>query len=114
MNTLKRILNYSVWTLVSIVFAFIYMRIILGPKPEEPTGFLTYIVSLIYEFAFVRLGLILGGIFALIYILVDIFYLNKRLKKSRNSTIIRVLIIAVIAIIICTTHYILEKVIDVI
>lgn len=114
MNILKKILNYSAYAIIAFFFAFAYMRIILGAKPEEPTSFLMHIFYLIYQFAFVRIGLIIGSIITLLYILIDVYYLNKKLKNSANSISIRILIIFVIAIIVAATHYILEKVIDVI
>jgi len=114
MRVLKRILNYFIWTLIAFISAFGYTRIILGPKPEEDTGFLTFIFSLIYKFGFVRIGLIIGSIIALLFILIDVFYLNKRLNNSARSTIIRFLIVIGITMMIAAIHYILEKVIDVI
>ena len=113
MRILKRILNYFLWTLLAFLFSCGYMFIILGPKPKPSTGFMK-IFDWIYEFAFIYIGSIIGSIIALLYILIDVFYLNKRLKNRPNSTIIRFLIVMIIVIIVGTTHYILEKVVDVI
>ncbi|WP_179319720.1 hypothetical protein [Winogradskyella helgolandensis] len=113
MKALKRILNYLIWTILAFIAAFGYMRIILGPKLIDSNGF-EKIANIIYDLAFVQIGLILGSIIAIIYILSDVFYLSKRLINTKKSTIIRLLVIIVIAIIIVSTHYILEKVIDVI
>ncbi|WP_178985076.1 hypothetical protein [Winogradskyella helgolandensis] len=113
MKALKRILNYLFWSILAFIAAFGYMRIILGAKSIDSNGF-TKIANIIYDLAFVQIGLILGSIIAIIYILIDIFYLSKILKNTIKSTIIRLLVIIVIAIIIGVTHYVLEKVIDVI
>lgn len=89
------------------------MKIILGPQPNPSTGFMR-IFDWLYEYVLVHIGLIIGSIIALLYILIDVFYLNKRLKNNSYSTIIRFLIVMTIAIVVGTTHYVLEKVIDVI
>ncbi|MBU2930244.1 hypothetical protein [Winogradskyella psychrotolerans] len=113
MTVLKRILNYLIWTILAVIAAFSYMRIILGAKSIDSNGF-AKIANIIYDLAFVQIGLILGSIIAIIYILIDIFYLSNRLKNTKKSTIIRLLVIFVIAVIIVITHYVLEKVIDII
>ena len=110
----KRVLAYLLWTIIAILFGFCYIRVIIGPPPEEATNFLDLIFNLIYQFAFIRLGLIIGGIIALLYIILDIFHLNKRLKDVKNAIAIRFLIIAFITVSVGIIHYILEKVIDVI
>ncbi len=89
------------------------MRIILGAKPEPSTGFMM-LFELIYEYAFVYIGVIIGSIIASLYILIDVFYLNKRLENIAHSVIIRFLIMISISIMMGAIHYLLEKVVDVI
>ena len=111
-NTLKQIISYLIWTLLALLLGIGYMRILLGPN-ESSTGFL-HLFELIYDLALVYIGLITGSIIAFIFIFIDIFYLKKKLKKNRKSIIIRFLILLVITIVVAVTHYILEKVVDVI
>jgi len=113
MKVLKRILNYTITTLISFLCAFAYMRIILGSKSKN-TDWMAKLFNTIYDLAFVYVSLTLGSIIALLYILSDLFYFNTKLKSNTKATGIRLLIIIVIAIFVTTTHYILEKVIDVI
>lgn len=114
MKILKQILNYVMWTLIALLSAFGYTRIILGPIPEPTTGFFDFIFYIIYMVGLPRLVLIIGGIIALLYILTDIFYLRKKLKHNSKRIIIRFLVILMITIVVGIIHYMLEKVIDII
>lgn len=113
MAILKRIQTYFIWTLVALLFAFCYMWIILGNKPEPSKG-LMIMLDWVYRYAFLYVGFIIGSIIAILYILMDVFYLSKRLKSVADFTLIRLLIISAITIIVGATHYILEKILDVI
>lgn len=114
MSTFKRILTYFAWTIIALLSAFVYMRIILGAKPEESESFFRIIFRIFYEYAFFHIGLIIGSVIAFLFILTDIFYLNKRLKSNMKATVLRFLIIIFITILVGIIHYVLEKVIDVI
>ena len=113
-NILKQILAYLFWIAISFIAAFGYIRIILGPEPGPESGFLAFLFLLIRNVIIVRLVPIIGSIIALLYILTDVFYLKKRLKKNLKSIIIRFLTIIVITIIVGIIHYFLEKVINII
>ena len=108
-----RMLPYLLWILVAFLFAFGYMRIILGAQPASSTGFMK-MFDWVYGYAFVSVGAIIASIIALLFILIDVFYLNKKLKNTTHPTIIRWLIIMTISIIVGASHYILEKVVDLI
>jgi len=114
MSVFKQIIAYFFWTLIAIIIGFCYIRIILGPAQEGPTNFFTFIFNLMYEFVLVRIGLIIGSIIALLFILLDIFYLNKRLKNVKSAPAIRFLIVVFITFCVGAIHYVLEKVVDVI
>ncbi len=113
MNNLKQILTYVFWTIFSLLAGVVYMRIVLGPKPEPSTGFLK-MFDWAYDVALIQVGFIIGGIIALLYILLDVLYLKQKLKNHSKKTIIRFLMIIVITAIVGTIHYIFEKVIDII
>jgi len=81
---------------------------LLGPNPL-PSFF-----DWTYELIFVYVGLTIGSILALLFILTDVFYLNKKLQNNAHPTIIRFLTLIFIFILVAITHYVLEKVIDVI
>ena len=113
MKILKQILNYLVWLLIAFIAAFIYTRIILGTKPEPSIGFLK-LFDWTYNVALFQISLIIGCTIGLLYIFFDVFYLNRKLKGNKKSTFIRFLALLIITVFVGTTHYILEKVIDVI
>ena len=89
------------------------MRIVLGPieMPSEGFGFL---LSVFYVHGLFYVGLIIGSIIAFLFILLDIFYLKKKLKHHSKKTSIRFILILVITACVSIIHYVLEKVIDVI
>jgi len=113
MKFLKQSLVYLIWVILALLLGIGYMWILLGPKGEVSTGFM-HIFDLIYDLALVSIGLIAGSVIAFLFILIDIFYLKKKLKDNTKSTRIRFLILLIITVIVGVTHYVLEKVIDVI
>jgi len=108
-----RILGYLFSILFSFLLAFIYMKIALGSKQEETTDLIRFL-NWFYDIILFHIVPITGSIIASIYILLDIFYFHKRLKNASYSSGIRLLIITAIAIIVGISHYVLEKVFDII
>lgn len=113
MVTFKRILVYIIWVVAAFLLTFIYVRIILGAKPIS-SSFLMQMFGWFYEFAFIKLVIIIGSIVSLIFTLTDIFYLKRKLSIGIKATIIRLFVLTFITLIIGIIHYVLEKVIDVI
>lgn len=113
MKILKQILAYLIWTVLSILLGIGYMYLIIGPI-KEPTTTLSYLLKIFYSYGIVYVGVSGGLVIALLYILSDIFYLKKKLTNNVKSTGIRFLVLLGIAIVVGVTHYILEKVVDVI
>lgn len=113
MKKVKQLLSYFIWTIISFLAAFGYMRIILGPKPKPAKGILK-MFDWVYETAMIQVGSIIGLIIACIFILLDVFYLRKKLQHKPYSILTRFLILLAIATVVGATHYILEKVVDVI
>lgn len=113
MSTFKRILVYFIWSLIAFLSAFVYVRIILGPKPESSSTFMV-MFSWLYEYTFIYIGLIIGSIITLFLILIDVFYLKNKFKIGVSSIFIRFFIIIFLTVIVVSIHYILEKVIDII
>jgi hypothetical protein len=107
MSTFKRILVYFIWSLIAFLSAFVYVRIILGPKPESSSTFMV-MFGWLYEYAFIYIGLIIGSIIALLFILIDLFYLKNKFKIGISSLFIRFFIIIFITVFVGSIHYILE------
>ncbi|WP_299125897.1 hypothetical protein [uncultured Winogradskyella sp.] len=114
MKILKQILAYLFWIGISFVAAFSYVRILIGPEPDESNGFLNLLDLLINRTVIVQLVPIIASIIAILFILTDIFYLKKKLKNNSKGIPSRFLVIMLITIVVGITHYILEKVIDII
>lgn len=111
MNILKQIISYLIWVLLAFVLGVVHMRIILG---ELPTTGIFKTFKWLVLLAVMRIALIIGSIIAILFILVDVFYLKKKLENNIKSTGIRFVILIAIAGVVAITHYILEKVIDII
>lgn len=113
MKTLKQIFVYLIWVVVSLMLGIGYMRIILGPR-EKPTTILSFIFNLIYDLGLFHVGIRIGLIIAFLYVLLDVFFLKKKLKYTIKTVGIRFMILLAITCIVAIIHYILEKVIDII
>lgn len=113
MKTLKQPLIYLIWIIIALLFGIGYMQIILGPNDVSSEGF-GFLLHLFYNLGLLHIGLIIGGIIAVLFILFDIIYLKKKLKNNKNSICIRFLMLLLIGAFVGTAHYVLEKVIDVI
>jgi hypothetical protein len=109
-----QILYYLFWIAISFAFAFIYISILIGFKPDSPNGILAFFELLIYNLIIVQVMPIMGSIIALLFILTDIFYLKKKLKNNSKKIGFRFLTVLIISVIVAIIHYLLEKVIDVI
>lgn len=113
MRILKQILAYLFWVLISYICAFGYLLVIFGTRPKSSTFF-----KKVYDFLFLlaleQIVLIIGLIIALLFILIDVFHLKRKLKNNSKRIIFRFLVIIIITLVVCATHYILEKVVDVI
>lgn len=103
------------WIVLSLLFGIVYMRLIVGelPNEEEYFGF-GFFLNLFYKIGSLYVGLIIGGIIAIIFIITDVFFLRKKTYFNYNSFLIKIHVLLVITILFGIFHYILEKMIDVI
>ena len=113
MRTLKYIINYAFWIAMSLVFGIGYLRIVLGVTNTAADG-IEDLFNMFYDWGLFHVGMIVGLVIAVLFIFLDVFYLRKKLKNNFQSTITRFICLMVITIFVGITHYILEKVIDVI
>ncbi|TDS13564.1 hypothetical protein DFQ03_2857 [Maribacter caenipelagi] len=110
---IKRILNYLGWYIVAILLGFLHMRIVLGPSPKSDNNGIQFLNG-IHDFVLLYVGTIIGSIIAVIFILFDVFYFNKKIQNNNKATIFRFIIITIITIIVGSTHYFLEKIANVV
>ncbi len=113
MRIIKQIVEYLIWISIALLLGICHMYIVLGPK-ETGSSFLQVVGTVIYNYALVHVGLYVGAVIALVFVLLDVSYLKKKLRQHKKSTIIRFVALVLIAVVIGVMHYILEKVIDVI
>lgn len=90
-----------------------YMRLVLGVNDVSSSG-LGYLAHIFYNFGLIYIGLIIGSVVAVLFVVLDVFYLKKRLTISLKSTVIRLLLLILITTLVGAIHYFLEKIIDVI
>lgn len=113
MKTLKQIIHYFAYTVVALFMGIAYMRVVLGAN-DFPAEGLGYLWHMFYQMGLIGVGLRVGGIVALLFIAVDVLYLQKKLEQSFKSSLIRLGAIVLITLFVGGLHYILEKVIDII
>ena len=113
MRILKHILAYLFWTLLSLFIGIGYMRLVLGTNTVSKEG-LGYLLHLFYDIGMIQVGLWVGSAIALCFVLLDVFYLRKKLKNKTKRTVIRLAVLLIITVLVVLIHYILEKVIDII
>ncbi|WP_157963313.1 hypothetical protein [Algoriphagus litoralis] len=115
MRIVKHILTYLLWTIVSLLMGFGYMRLLLGNLPtDESMGGVGFMLKIFYFHGLTLLGFSMGGIITLLFILIDILYLSKKLKNNSKKSIIRIVVLLATTAVVALIHYVLEKVIDVI
>ncbi|SFU20253.1 hypothetical protein SAMN04489724_0280 [Algoriphagus locisalis] len=113
MRFLKLILTYFIWTILSLLLGIGYMRLVLGPNDVSEEG-MWYLLHLFYDMGLFHVGVWIGVAIASCFILLDVFFLRKKLKNNPKKTTIQLLTLLAITVIVASVHYILEKVIDVI
>ena len=113
MIALKRILNYIFWSVMALLCSFGYLYYLLGDFPDGSAWY-DPILLIFYRLVYLYFGLSLAGLIAIIYMLLDVFYLRKKLQTNLKSFIIRCLAIIGITILLACIHLFLEKGIDVI
>lgn len=115
MQNLKHVLSYLVWIMLSLLLGIGYIRLLLGNLPtDESIGGLGFILKVFYVHGLTLIGLPIGGIIAVLFIIIDRLYLRKKIKTNPKKTIIRIAVLLVITLFVAMVHYVLEKVIDVI
>ena len=115
MERVKQLFYYVFWIIVSIFIGIVYMRLVLGeiPKEESYNGF-GFFLNLFYNYGIIYVGSIIGTIIAILFIITDVFILKNRLNNSPKSKLIKCTVLLLIAFLVFTFHYFLEKVIDII
>lgn len=109
----KELMTYISWSMLALLMGISYMRLVLGPNDASEEGY-WYLLHLFYDVGLIYVGMWVGGCIALCFVLMDVFYLRKKLIDRPNKTIIRLTMMIAITALVGMAHYLLEKVIDVI
>ncbi|GLQ07014.1 hypothetical protein [Sneathiella chinensis] len=108
----KVILEYGLWTMGALLLGIGYMYLVLGSAPEV-TNTLSFFISKIYFIGLFHVGGIIGSILAITFILFDALYLKRKSQPSKPRFTIRAISMLLILVILGASHYLLEKVFDV-
>ncbi|WP_157358321.1 hypothetical protein [Winogradskyella sp. J14-2] len=108
---MKQILNYSLWIVLSIAIGITYMRILISPNFRSAEG-LDYILKVFFDFGPLYIGVPLGILIALSFIIMDYQIIRPQSLTCSFKLIKRLHLITVIALIVFALHYFAEKVID--
>ncbi|MEO9953510.1 hypothetical protein [Nonlabens sp.] len=112
MRIIKQILIYLLWYLLALFFGFLHMRIMLGPQPVYNDSYLS-ILNWLYEVALIVSTSIMGSTIAVLFILLDLFYLRKKLSGNPRHLIIRIAIMIAITLMVIGLHYLYNYIFDV-
>ncbi len=96
---LKQILSYSIWGIIAVLLGVVYMKLVLE---KENSGF-------IEELRELHITTVIAGITLLLYIILDISYLKKKLNNSIKAVIIRLMCLLIITIIVGVNYRVLDR-----
>lgn len=105
MNRLKQLLHYLIWIAVALILGIAYMRIVLGPN-DEPSEGLMHLVDIAYDLALVHVGLRIGCVIAVLFVLIDLFYLKKKISNNFQGVLVRLVTIVLITTVVALTLYV--------
>jgi hypothetical protein len=104
MKILKQITRHLIWTLVSLFLGFSYVYVITNIiKDDLPKSW--HIPSFAQGLVVVYVGSAIGAVIAVLFFLVDVFYLRKKLNNTFKSTMIRFLVLLTITILLAIVFY---------
>ena len=110
MKIIITIIKYLTWLLLSVFSGMGCMRLELG-KPPEATG-LWVIFNGLAEFVIIWIGGIIGLVSFIPFVLIDQFYIKRKIETELNQNIIRVFTVLILSTIVTLIHYVLEFVLD--
>lgn len=113
LKKVKQITKYILWSILSIFIAISYLTFIIKPYELSTEG-IDFLLFVFYGHGIFFVGSIIGLVIAFLFVLLDVFYLRKKLVNKKNSMLIRFSVLLVISVFIVVLHYLLEKAIDLI
>jgi hypothetical protein len=110
MKVIITIIKYLIWLLLIVFSGMGCIRIELG-KPPEATGFWV-IFNGLAEFVIIWIGGFIGLISFIPFVLIDLFYIKRKIETKLNQNIARFFTVLILSAIVTLIHYVLEFVLD--
>ncbi len=98
-KTIKQILSYSIWGIIAALLSLVFMKFVLE---KENSGF-------IEEFRTLHITIAIASITILLYIILDISYLKKKLNSSLQAISIRFIWLLIITITVGANYQVLDR-----
>ena len=114
MQLLKQFGIHLGWTGIALLLGLCHVYVALGPRITTSNSFFTWLLNLLYNHALLYVGLPIGLLLAILFILFDVFFLKKKLNNNFKGVVVRFLVLLTFSVGFGGIHYFLEKVIDVI
>lgn len=100
---IKQIGVYFIWVILALFLGFVSIEIYMHATGYPEDGMVATLTCF-------HGGLILGGIVALVFLIIDIFYLGKKLMNTIKSAIIRLRLLIALHLLAGLVYYVLDKV----
>ena len=110
MKVIATIIQNLIWLFLSVFSGMGWMRIELG-KPINSTGFFA-IFNGLDVFIMICIGGVIGLISFVPFVLLDLWYIRRKIETKLNQNIIRILSIIILSAIITVIHYVLEFILN--
>lgn len=110
MKAITAITKYLIWLLLSVFSGMGWMRIELV-KPIEATGFFA-ILNGLDKSIMIWIGGFIGLISFIPFVLIDLFYIQRKIGTKLNKNITRILSVFILTAIVTLIHYVLEFILN--
>jgi hypothetical protein len=110
MKVIITIIKYLIWLFLSVFSGMGWMRIELG-KPIKATGFFS-IFNGLDESIIIWIGGFIGLISFIPFVLIDLYYIKRKIETRLNQNIARILTVFILTGIVTLIHYVLEFKLD--
>lgn len=110
MKVITTIIKYLIWFLLSIFSGMGWMRIELG-RPIEATGFWAVLNGL-DKSIIIWIGGFIGLISFIPFVLIDLFYIQRKIGTKLNQNITKILSVFILTGIATLIHYVLEFILN--
>ena len=111
MKTLKTILFYLLWTILSVLLSIGLNYLLIGKKPIFDTKWM-FLVDWIYGCVLFVIGAIRGLISAIIFFILNYFFIKHKFEQKKVLFSAQFLVLLILTLLIAKLHYILEYDLD--